>query len=258
MRALRRSGARLALVGIAAYAVFLAVRLPAACVGLALERASGGVVAIGDPRGSAWKGGGVLMLRAGGSWRRIEDIEWDCKALALLFARMECAVSGSGRVIDLHILASFGATGTSFRKIELVAPAAVLEPFIAVAALARLRGRLRLTSESIEVGETMLRGAAILEWTGAALDGFRAERLGDYRLQVNAGGDRAAITLTTLRGDLRVDAQGEWRAAQPRQLELRGVAEAVAARKDLDLLMQALGARGAGVPQPFRWMLPLG
>ncbi len=258
MRWLRRPGVRLALLGVAAYVVFLAANLPAALVGSALERASRGSVVLGDPRGTAWKGSGVLALRSGGAWRSVADIEWSCNPLALFLGRVDLRISGSGRDTQLRALASFGLAGASFRNVELSAPAAALEPVMAAAAFAKPEGRLRLLADSLEVGAASLRGAATVEWTDAGLGGMQAQRLGDYRLQITGNGDRAALTLATLRGDLRLNGQGEWRAAQPRLVQLRGVAEAAAERKDLELLMQTLGARGTGVPQPFTWSVPIG
>lgn len=257
-RWLRRPGVRLALLGTGAYLVFLVANVPAAWVGVALERASRGNVALGEARGTVWKGSGALALRSGGAWRGVADIEWSCNPLALFVGRVDLRISGSGRDTQLRALASFGTTGASFRNVELSAPAAVIEPVLAAAAFARPEGRLRLLADSVDIGAASLHGAATVEWTGAGLGGMQAQRLGDYRLQITGSGDRAALTLATLRGDLQLNGQGEWRAAQPRLVQLRGVVEAAAERKDLELLMQALGARGTGTSQPFTWSVPIG
>jgi hypothetical protein len=103
-----------------------------------------------------------------------------------------------------------------------------------------------------------VRGAASVEWTDAGLSGLQAPRLGDYRLQIDASGERAELRLSTLRGDLRLTAGGEWRAAQPRMLQLRGTAEASAERKDLEPFLRVIGVRGVGTSQPFVWTVPLG
>ncbi len=258
MRWLRRPGMRLALLGVAAYVVFLAANLPAALVGSALERASRGSVALGESQGTAWNGSGVLAVRSGGAWRRVADIEWSCNPLALFVGRVDLKISGSGNDTRLRALASFGAAGASFRDVEMSAPAAAAEPVIAAAAFARPAGRLRLLADSVDIGAASLRGTVTVEWTDAGLGGMQAQRLGDYRLQITGSGDRADLSLATLRGDLRLNAQGEWRASQPRLVQLRGVADVAVERKDLELLMQALGARGAGGTVPFTWSVPIG
>jgi len=38
---------------------------------------------------------------------------------------------------------------------------------------------------------------------------------------------------------------------------LRGIGEAAAERKDLEPLLQALGIKGSGIPQPFTWTVPI-
>jgi hypothetical protein len=81
--------------------------------------------------------------------------------------------------------------------------------------------------------------------------------LGDYRLQITGTGERAELKLATLRGDLRLTGGGEWRAAQPRIVQLRGLAEVAAERKDLDPLLQAMGIAGPGPSRPFAWTMPI-
>src|SRR5207247_6693097 len=92
--AFRRPGVRLAVLGVAAYLVFLLVNAPAAWVGFALERESRGALALGDPAGTLWKGRGLLALRSGGAFRGIADLEWGCKPLAVLTGRRGRALSG--------------------------------------------------------------------------------------------------------------------------------------------------------------------
>ncbi len=257
-RWLQRPGVLLALAGVAAYVVCLLASLPAAWLGLALERASGGKAALGDPQGTVWTGRAALALHAGGGWKRVADIEWRCNPFALLLGRANFSLSGTAEGAQLRAEASLGASGGSFRDVDLDLPAAAIEPVVAAAALARPEGRLRLVADSIQVGAGSLRGAASLEWTGAGLGGMRASRLGDYRLQVTGSGDRAELSLATLRGELRFTGQGEWRAAQPRLVQMRGTAEAPAERKDLEFLMRALGLPAAGGTAPFTWSLPIG
>jgi len=117
-------------------------------------------------------------------------------------------------------------------------------------------GSLRVKAESLEIGKASVRGAASAEWIDAGLSGLQAPRLGDYRLQITASGDRAELKLATLRGDLRLSGEGEWRLARPRVVQLRGTAEAAAERKDLEPLLRLMGARGIGASQAFAWTLP--
>jgi general secretion pathway protein N len=253
--AFRRPGVRLAVLGIAAYLIFLLVNVPAAWVGFALERSSRGALALGDPAGTLWKGRGLLALRSGGAFRGIADLEWSCNPLSLLTGRLSVALSGVAPETRLRASVSVGARSVRLQNVEADAPAALLEPVLPAAAFAKPDGRLRVLADSFEIGGAGVAGAATVEWLEAGLSGL--QRLGDFRLQITGNGERAAVKLATLRGELRVRGEGEWRAAQPRIVQLRGTVEAAAERKDLEPLLQLLGVTGSGIPQPFAWTVPI-
>ena len=253
--AFRRPGVRLAVLGIVAYLVFLLANVPAAWVGFALERSSRGALALGDPAGTLWKGSGLLALRSGGAFRGITDFQWSCNPLSVLTGRLSVALSGIAPEVRLRANVSVGAGSLRFQNVEADAPAALLEPALPAAAFARPDGRLRVLADSVEIGGAGVAGAATVEWLEAGV--LQVQRLGDYRLQITGSGARVELKLATLRGDLRLTGAGEWRAAQPRIVQLRGTAEAAAERKDLEPLLQALGIRGAGVPQAFAWTVPI-
>jgi hypothetical protein len=253
----RRPGVRLGILGICAYLIFLAVSLPASFAGFALERASRGALVLGDAQGSAWKGSGVLGIRSAGMYRRLADLQWSCNPLGVFAGRLNVALSGAAGDAQFRAGITLRPAGASFQNVDATAPAGVVEPVFAAAAFAKPEGRIRLQADSLEIGDGRVRGTATVEWLDAGLGGFQAPRLGDYRLQISGGGDRADLKLATLRGDLRLNGQGEWRAAQPRLLQLRGTAETAAERKDLEQLMRALGVQSPGIPQSFAWSVPL-
>ncbi|MGB5081383.1 MAG: type II secretion system protein N [Burkholderiales bacterium] len=255
---LRRPGAGMLLLGIAAYVAFLVVNLPAAWVGVALERSSGGKLALGDPGGTAWSGHGALALFSSGGYRRLVDLEWRMSPLALLAGRLSFALSGSAPDALVRGNVSFGLRGLALRDVDASAPAATFEHAIPALVLAKPDGRVRVQAIHLEAGRNSLRGVATLEWTGGGLPGLHTPRLGDYRLQITGNGDRADLRLATLRGDLRLTAQGEWRASQPNTLQMRGVAQFPPERKDLEALLPLLGIRGAGSSRPFLWTVPIG
>jgi general secretion pathway protein N len=255
--ALRRPGVRLAALGLGAYLVFLAVNLPAAWMGFALERASAGALALGDPGGTVWTGRGVLALRSGAAYARVADIEWRCNPLSVFTGRLNFALSGAERETQLRASISLGAAAVHLQNVEANLPAAILESAIPAAAFAKPDGSLRVKAESLEIGKASVRGAASAEWIDAGLNGLQAPRLGDYRLQITASGDRAELKLATLRGDLRLSGEGEWRASRPRVVQLRGAAEVAAERKDLEPVLRLMGARGIGASQAFAWTLPI-
>jgi hypothetical protein len=132
---------------------------------------------------------------------------------------------------------------------------ALIEPAIPAAAFVKPEGRVRVVADSLEIGPASVSGTATVEWADAGLSGI--SRIGDYRLQITGSGDRAAVRLSTLRGDLRVNGNGEWRAAQPRVVQMRGVAEITPGRTDLEPLLQLMTGQGAGTSRPFDWTMAI-
>jgi general secretion pathway protein N len=255
IEALRRTVVRFAILGVVAYLVFLVVNLPAAWLGYALERSSAGALALGEPRGTVWKGQGALAVRAGSSYHSVADVEWRCNPLSVFTGRLAVALSGAAPGASLRANLGFGLRSLRLQNVEASAPAAILEPAVPAAALAKLEGRLRVLADSLEIGPASVQGAATVEWSGAGATGIA--RIGDYRLQITGSGEQASIKLATLRGDLRVNGDGEWRASEPKVVQMRGVAETSPDRKDLEPLLLMLAGGGSGSTRQFGWRMTL-
>jgi general secretion pathway protein N len=253
--ALRRTWVRFALAGLAAYLVFLLATLPAAWLGYALERASGGALALGDPRGTVWKGRGALAVRSSSGFRGVADIEWRCNPLSIFSGRLSVALSGTTPGADLKANVGVGLKSVRLQNVEARIPVTLLEQAVPIVSIWKPQGRVRLSADSFEIGPGNVRGAATAEWSEAGLSGVA--RIGDYRLQVTGTGDRAAVKLATLRGDLRINGDGGWSAAQPRVVQLSGVAEASPERKDLEPLLTLLVGGGSGLSRQFGWMMTI-
>ena len=255
IEALRRTGVRFALLGAVAYLVFLVATLPASWIDYALERASGGALALGDSRGTIWNGRGTLAVKSADGYRGIGDIQWRSNPLSVFTGKLSIAVSGTASGAELKANVGVGLRSLRAQKLEASLPVVLLEPAIPGAALAKPQGRVRVTADSLEIGPGNVRGAATAEWSEAGMSGIA--RVGDYRLQITGNGDNAAIRLQTLRGDLRVRADGQWRAAEPRVVRMRGVAETSPGRKDLEPLLTLLAGGGTGSMRQFGWMVDI-
>jgi general secretion pathway protein N len=246
---------RFAILGVVAYLVFLVANLPAAWFGYALERSSGGAVALGDSRGTVWKGQGTLAMRSGGSFHSVADIQWRCNPLSIFAGRLSVTLSGEAPGANLRANLGFGLRSVRLQNVEVSGPVALLEPAVPAAAFVKPQGRVRILADSLEIGSASVRGAATVEWSDAGLSGIA--RIGDYRVQITGSGESATVRLSTLRGDLRMNGNGEWRAAQPRVVQMRGEAVASPERKDLEPLMQLISGEGSGLTRQFVWMMTI-
>jgi len=253
--ALRRTGVRLALLGVAAYLVFLAATLPASWIHYALERASGGALALGETRGTIWNGRGALAARSGDGFRAIGDIQWRSNPLSIFTGKLNIAVTGSAPGADLKVNVGVGLRSLRVQNLDASIPVSMLEPAIPGAALVKPQGRVRVTADSLEIGPASVRGAATADWSEAGMSGIA--RVGDYRLQVTGNGDSAAIKLATLRGDLRVRGDGQWTAKEPGVVRMRGVAETSPGRKELEPLLTLVAGGGSGNMRQFGWVLDI-
>lgn len=254
IEALRRGSVRLAIVGAAAYLVFLVATLPAAWLGYALERASGGAIALGDAAGTVWKGRGTLALRSREGFRGLADIEWRCNPLSLFSGRLSVSVSGTGSGADLRANVALGFRSVRLQNVQANAQVALLEQAVPILAIWKPQGRVRFSADSLEVGPANVRGAATADWSDAGLSGIA--RVGEYRLQIAGNGDNATIRLATLRGDLRINGNGEWRAGQ-KEIQMRGAAEISPERKDLEPLLTMIAGGGSGPSRQFGWAIAL-
>jgi general secretion pathway protein N len=248
---LRRTVVRFAVLGVAAYLVFLVVTLPAAWLGYALESASSGAVALGGPSGTVWKGKGALAVRSGGSYRGVADIEWRCNPLSIFRGRLSVTLSGDALKGNL----SLGFSTMQLDKVDATLQVALLAPVDPRIAFVKPEGRMRIVADSLEIAPASVRGTASVEWAEAGMSGI--PRIGDYRLQINGSGDRADLRLQTLRGDLRVNGSGEWKAAQPREVQMSGEAQIPPGRKDLEFLLTLVAGPGTGDSRRFGWAMTL-
>ncbi|MDM7462380.1 MAG: type II secretion system protein N [Tepidimonas taiwanensis] len=244
-----RAAALGALLGILAASVVWA---PARWVDVALAAASDGRVRLLQPAGTVWAGSGVLRVAGDGSALTLPGrLRWtlaiDMAALGLrVTLQPDAAADAPWRAtllrrdggwwlqaepwqaqFDLAWLQALGAPWNTFGlqgRAHLELPA-LRWPLGAVAAVAS-HDPAALTLDLFDVA--------------CAVSPLRP--LGSYRLALQAAPDDApSFALTTLRGDLRLEASGGWPGGR---LQMQGLAEANPQRLDaLSNLLNLLGRR---------------
>jgi len=196
---------RRALVVVAAIVVALAAIValaPAALVGVAVDRMSGGAASLADAEGTVWRGRGILDVRQA---LRI-PLEWRLDALPLARGEVRIAIAPPGPATSAP-RADLSAHGNAVtvRSLELSLPAAAIAA-LAPRAGVRLDGELRVASPSLEWTGTAFSGGALVRWQDArfAIANEASIPLGNVTADLVAAGDRVAGPITNDGGDFDV------------------------------------------------------
>ena len=249
-----RTAARWAWAGAACgIAVALVAFAPASWVAAWVAERSDGKLVLADARGSVWNGSAMLLLSSGTDSRSATMLpgrtSWRLVPRGLgveLRLRQPCCIGdelvlwlrpGAGR-LSVQLPPGTGPLGEW--------PAAWLTGLGAPWNTLQLGGTLRLASGGLSldaaVGRWSLVGQADLELHNLSSSLTTLDRLGSYRLHLDAADGRApAFTLSTLDGDLLLSGSGQWTGSHVR---FRGEARAAPrAEGELDNLLNFFGRR---------------
>ena len=243
----------IAVLGIAAYAIFLAATIPARFV--AQRLASPGEVEISEARGTLWSGSARATIFAGAAPLAIDRIRWRFQPARLASARLAFAVeaSGPGLEADGEVERGFGALGA--RDVHARADAAAIAALIPLAASWRPEGAVTLAAPGLVWDGRDARGEARLEWRDASLAIAAVRPLGSYRIEARAEGGPARITVATLDGPLRIAGSGTF--APPAALQFAGEARGEGPSAGaLEPLLNLIGPRRADGARTFEWHTP--
>lgn len=252
-----------AALGVACYLLFLIVTVPAAWLSWGIARLSEGDVVLTGSEGSVWRGGATLLLPYLGP-SALGRLEWSVQPLALLAGRLQYRLRLDGTDAQARATLRPGLRRLGVRDLEAAAPAGFAARVYAPVSLFAPTGQVRLVCPELEISRNSMHGTAILTWENAGGRFTGEAPLGDYRLELAANGETAALTLRTLRGDLDLSGAGEWRleGAEGR-LRFSGSAVPRTRRGELEPLLATLGpdlgggrrAFGFTAHAPLRWPL---
>lgn len=232
------------------YAVFLAATMPASWMGTLLNRLTGGTVSVQQATGSFWHGSGHLTVRAGSAQAIQARVNWSIQPLWLLAGKLQTQVESSGDV-DLRATIRLGYRSLAVRDgsggFPLSAASAVYFPLT----LATLTGRVQFSAARLAVDASGLHGAAEMKWLNAGSRIGGLGELGDYRLTLTGQGATAAILVDTLRGEVQLNAKGEWQIQGDGMLTLDGTLATGGRETALTPLLTLLNARRNGSEYSF-------
>lgn len=252
-----RAWTGLAALGLGFYLLLLIATLPATWLASALERYGGGIVVLRHPHGTVWSGSARLMAITGGEAQDITSVTWRVQPLWLIVGRLRISLTGeSTEVLRAQIDLTPHSLTVNDSAFEL--PASLIPMFYAPAALLSPAGRVQAQSAQLAISPGRIDGEASLRWSGARMGSALSREMGDYQVNVRGLGPQAEIDLSTLRGDLRLEARGSWAVSQNGGvLQVRGTAGLAAARPDLEPLLAMLGAADSNGRRSFSISAPM-
>jgi general secretion pathway protein N len=239
--------------GLVLYLVFLIATAPAFLLAEAAARLSNGTLTLAAPRGTLWGGTGELYAGVPATGiRELGTLRWQVNPLWLFIGRAQLRLELNGATQGQASM-RLSRKHLNVQELSAVFPAHLVSLVYPPAAFFAPTGTIELRAPSIDLSREGLVTATEVQWQGAGGRFTGATGLGDYRIELNGRGETATIRLTTLRGNLDLNGEGQWRLTGDGDLQFTGTAAARAGATELEPLLQALGRDLGGGRREIRF-----
>jgi general secretion pathway protein N len=193
-----------AVVGVAGAS---AIYAPASVAAWLVARGTSEEVTIGEPTGTLWTGAGNVLVRSPQGALSIPGFSWDIELGYLWRGEIAARVRADGPQIAGAAEVGRGPHSVWLRNAEVHAPLELLSGGLAALQPLGPSGRLTLRATSLGVNAPAVTGAADLLLENA--QSVRYGSLGDYRVAVQGAPDGALLNVSTLKGPLHIQGNGE-------------------------------------------------
>lgn len=242
----------LALLGIAAYAAFLAANMPASFLLARAQDAQPGKLEVRAVTGTAWHGNASVTFNSPGGPIAIERLEWRWLPSRLAAGRFAFDITASASGIEARYEGARTLASWEVRDLEVKGDAGSLGIVVPWIAAWRPEGRVTITSPRLSTDGVELRGEARLEWKAAAVSLSELKPLGSYRADIVAEGHAGHLKVTTLEGALQISGNGT--LTPPTRLVFTGQARATPEEaRALEPLLNLLGPPRADGARTLDW-----
>jgi len=225
---------------------------PAGIAAWMVGKASNGSVAIVEPYGTFWRGGGDLVVQGARGPLRVPGFSWAVQPGRLWRGELAAAVRAQGPDINGSAELGRSVQGVALRRVLIHAPIRLLAANVPVLQPLGPSGGLTLRTDALTVDASAVTGSAdvLIEHAESA----RYGTLGDYRIALDGMANGAALTVTTLHGPLHVEGSGEVNLAG--QLRFRGRASAdESERERFGPVLAFIGVPRPDGSVPLEWPL---
>lgn len=221
------------------FAIFLIVSAPASMLARAVAHYSRNMVTLHQPTGSLWDGSAQLTAPILGP-TPAGTVRWTIDRLPLFVGKLSMQLQLTGSEYEARGNVNAGLRRYTVRDLTLVAPARIMAQAYIPARLLTPTGRLRFTTPALEVGADGVRGTATLNWDEAGTGLPNLSQLGDYQVQANAQGERAEVRLSTSKGMILANGQGDWHMLGDGLLRVQGMLRLSTPQPQVEAMLQSL------------------
>lgn len=231
-----------AVVGIPAYALFMALTAPASYLASHASREAQGRLQFDETRGTLWSGSVRAHVDAPGGAFTFDRVAWRLVPLKLMEGRLAFDIAVESREAHGNVQLLRGWSEWEARGGAARIEARMLPLFVPIVAAWRPEGAVSVATDGLRWSERELNGPIAVEWRDAGVALSEVKPLGTYRVALQGAGETAKIVLATLSGPLQASGSGEWKLAG--SATFSGVARAEgASAAALDPLLNLMGAR---------------
>jgi general secretion pathway protein N len=244
----------LAALGIAAYAIFLVSTLPASFVLARAQDAQPGKFEVREANGTAWHGRAKVTLATPGGPVAVDRLEWRWMPVRLAAGRIAFEIAAGAPGLEAHYEGARAFGHWEVRDLDARGDAAAMSTLLPWLAPWRPEGAVTITSPRLTTDGVELRGAARVEWRGAALVLSEVKPLGTYRADIEAEGHAGRVTVATVEGPLRITGQGT--LTPPAGFTFSGEARAAGQQAvALEPLLSRMGPARADGSRALEWRM---
>jgi general secretion pathway protein N len=240
----------IALLGAAAYAVFLVAGVPASFIAARVTQAAGDRANVFEAEGTVWHGSARARVIAPGGPLFIDSIEWRFLPERLAAGRAAFGVRASALGFEAQ-----GEVGRAFSEWEAREVTGRAEGAF-VAALSQMAGNLRpggvmtVSAPALRWTDSTVNGSGTFEWKDAAVSLSEVRPLGTYRVEATGEGSVVKFTLASRDGPLQLSGRGD--LTLPSRLSFSGEARAEGPQANLlDPLLDLVGPRRPDGARPL-------
>jgi hypothetical protein len=223
------------------YTVFLVVFAPADYAVRALAHFSRGVVAIHQPSGNLWNGRGTLVITPRGGPAATGQIQWSLSPWPLFLGNAVVKLDYKSDDIAAQGIVHASSRRYAVTDFTATAPTTVADKLYPPAAILGLSGTMRLTAPTFELTPDGIEGKADILWQGASSRLLQLPSTGDYNVQLTGREKRIEFQVNTVKGDLQISAQGDWRAMDDGVLRVQGTIWTATPQPQLEPMLNAIG-----------------